>query len=164
MDSPDQRLFEEDLQSAEFRIGAEKGMWGLVEAELLPNDLKWPKRILWIAAATRPHAPERFYIIIDAEGYRSAPPTGTFWDTATKTPLDHAKRPKGKPDSRFAKVFRTDWNNGTAFYHPYDRVAANGHPDWARERPHLAWTSDHTIVDYLEEFHALLNSGDYSGV
>lgn len=78
--------------------------------------------------------------------------------------LAPAKRPKGKPGSRVAMVFRLDWNNGTAFYHPYDRVAAQGHPDWATTQPHLVWTSDNTIVDFLEEFHSLLNSGDYLGV
>lgn len=164
MDKPDQRLFDEDVSSAEFRSGAEKGLWGLPSPDLLPEALQWPKRLLWIAAAPRPKSPERFYIALDAEGYRSVSPTGTFWDPASKSPLDHAKRPKGTPESRFAKVFRTDWNGGTAFYHPYDRAAAKGHDAWPREQPHLIWTSNHTIVDYLEEFHSLLISGDYLGV
>jgi hypothetical protein len=163
MDQPDQRLFEEDLVSAEFRAGVAKGLWGLPSPEVLPEGLKWPKTILWIAAAARPNAPERFYLLLDAAGYRSVPPTGTFWDPTTKATLDIAKRPKGKPDSRFAKVFRTGWNDA-AFYHPYDRVAAEGHKEWAKDQPHLVWTSNHTIVDYLEEFHSLLNCGDYLGV
>jgi hypothetical protein len=74
------------------------------------------------------------------------------------------KRPKGRPGSRFAKVFRTDWEGGRAFYHPYDRAAANSHADWPSTQPHLVWNANHTIVDYLAEFHALLNSGDYLGV
>ena len=91
-------------------------------------------------------------------------PTGTFWDSATDTILDAERRPKGKADSRFAKVFRTDWEDGRAFYHPYDRVAADSHSDWRTQQPHLVWTSDRTIVDYLEEIRSLLNSGDYVGV
>jgi hypothetical protein len=42
-------------------------------------------------------------------------------------------------------------------------VAAQGHPHWAKDQLHLAWTANHTIVDYLEEFHVLLNGGDYVG-
>ena len=164
MDQPDQRLFEEDLLSAEFLAGMAKGVWGLPSLEVLPENLEWPKRILWIAAAARPNAPARFYILLNAAGYRSVPPTGTLWDSTTKSLLDHDKRPKGKADSRFAKVFRTDWENGSAFYHPYDRVAAQSHPQWAKEQPHLVWTDEHTIVDYLQEFHSLLNCGDYLGV
>jgi hypothetical protein len=164
MDRPDQRLFEEDLGSAEFRSGAAKGLWGIPGPEVLAAEPAWPNKILWIAAAARPNAPDRFYFTLDIAGYRAVPPTGTFWDLAKKSPLEIAKRPKGKPESRFERVFRTDWQNATAFYHPYDRVAAQGHPDWMRDQPHLIWTSNHTIVDYLEEFHSLLNSGDYLGV
>jgi len=164
MDKPDQRLFEEDLASVEFRSGALKGWWGLPPQELLSEDFRWPKRLLWIAAAPRQTSPDRFYIALDADGYRSVPPTGSFWDPVTRALLEVSKRPRGRAHSRFAKVFRTDWNSGTAFYHPYDRIAAKSHPDWAKERPHLAWTCEHTIVDYLEEFHALLNGGDYLGV
>ena len=164
MENPDQRLFEDDLASVEFRSGATKGMWGVAPQEIVPKDMTWPKRILWIAAGPRSNAPDRFYIAVDAAGYRTDPPTGTFWNPATQSLLEHSRRPRGRTGSRFAKVFRTDWNNGTAFYHPYDRVAAQGHLQWAKDQPHLAWTSNHTIVDYLEEFHVLLNGGDYLGV
>jgi hypothetical protein len=164
MQSPSQRLLESDLLSAEFRIGVEKGFLGQADVDVLPDGVVWPKIIFWMAAGVRANAPERFYVCIDAEGYRSVPPTGTFWDPATKTALDFGKRPKGEANSRFAKVFRTDWENGVAFYHPYDRKAAQSHPQWLSEQPHLIWTSNHTIVDYLEEFHSLLNSGDYVGV
>ena len=157
MQSPSQRLFEADLQSAEFRSGVLKEYWGVAARD-------WPQVILWIRAAPRTGAPDRYYVALDLEGYRAAAPTGTFWDPGTKAMLDAARRPKGKDDSRFAKVFRTDWNKGRAFYHPYDRVAAEGHPDWRTRQPHLVWTSDRTIVDYMEEIRSLLNSDDYIGV
>jgi hypothetical protein len=164
MEKPDQRLFQYDLLSAEFRIGMEKSHWGFPGNDALSDGIAWPKILLWIAAAPRSNAPDRFSIMLDAAGYRSVPPTGTFWDTSSRTPLEPSKRPKGKPNSRVAKVFRTDWENGRAFYHPYDRVAAQGHPNWAKEQPHLVWTDNHTIVDFLVEFHSLLNSGDYLGI
>jgi hypothetical protein len=164
METPDQRLFEEDILSAEFRSGALKGFWDMAGTEVLPAGLAWPTRIFWLAAAARPNAPERFYIQLDVAGYRTVAPTGTFWDPGTKSVLDFTKRPKGIPESRCAKVFRTDWKNGAAFYHPYDRVATSDHPQWKTDQPHKIWTSDRTIVDYLEEFYSLLNGGEYIGV
>jgi hypothetical protein len=164
MQPPDQRLLEHDLLSAEFCSGAAKGLWGLPEQGMLPDGFAWPNVILWMAAAPRPNSPDKFYVYLDATGYRSVPPTGTFWDSATKQTLAHAKRPRGKPDSRFAKVFRTDWESGSAFYHPYDRKGSLTHPEWPKAQPHLIWDSSHTIVDYLEEFQSLLMSGDYIGV
>lgn len=161
---PDQRLFEADLQSAPYRSGAAKGLWARAEADALADGATWPKVFFWMAAAPRANAPDRFYVALDAAGYRSVPPTGTFWDPAAKATLEFGKRPKGKSGSRFAMVFRTDWESGRAFYHPYDRAGAQSHPEWPKQQPHLIWTSSHTIVDYLEEFHALLNCGDYLGV
>jgi hypothetical protein len=170
MEKPDECMFNEDLSSAGFLIGVTKGLWGLPDHNLLAEQPPWPKRIIWIAAAPRANAPNRFYILLDVAGYPSAPPTGTFCDLSIGCMLDFSKRPKGKDGSRFAKVFRTDWPNppygtcGTAFYHPYDRVAAQSHKEWPVAQPHLVWTSNHTIVDYLEEIHGLLNSEDYLGV
>jgi hypothetical protein len=164
MNKPDQRLFEADLASADFRAGALKRHWGLPGAEILAEQPEWPLRILWVAAAPRSGAPDRYYLQLDLADYRTVPPTGTFWDPATKALLAHDKRPKGTKDSRFAKVIRTDWEGGGAFYHPYDRVAVKGHDKWLTEQPSLIWDSNHTIVDYLEEIHSLLQCGDYFGL
>ena len=157
MKSPSQRLFEADLRSADFRSGVLKAYWDVAEVD-------WPQVILWVGAAPRTGAPDRYHVALNLEGYRAAAPTGTFWDPATDAMLDTARRPKGKANSRFAKVFRTDWEDGKAFYHPYDRVAADSHSDWRMQQPHLVWTSEHTIVDYLEEIRSLLNSDEYDGV
>ena len=48
---PDQRLFEEDVQSAPYRIGVAKGLWAQAEADTLPDGAAWPKAYLWMAAA-----------------------------------------------------------------------------------------------------------------
>ena len=105
MQSPSQRLFDADVQSAEFRSGTLKGYWGVVAQDLLPDELVWPQVVLWIGAAPRAVAPDRYYVALNVDGYRAAAPTGTFWDSETKTILDTARRPKGKANSRFAKVF-----------------------------------------------------------
>jgi hypothetical protein len=165
MQQPDQRLLESDLCSAEFRAGLVKSQWGLPPQDLMPAGSIWPKVVFWIAAAIRANGPQRFYLSLDATGYRSASPTGTFWDSATNGLLDFAKFPKGKPQTRCAKVFRIDWaHSNKALYHPYDRFAAASHPQWKTKLPHLIWTNEHTIVDYLEEFHALLQGRDYLGI
>src|SRR3990172_8024898 len=106
MERPDERLFEDDVRSVAFRTGVIIGRWDRVEGALPPADLPWPFVILWIAAARRDNAPDRFFVRLDAAGYRSVPPTGTFWNPATMTALELAGRPKGKPDSPVAKVFR----------------------------------------------------------
>jgi hypothetical protein len=113
MDLPDKRLFEADLASAEFRNGTLNGWWGVPDgATLSAVCLPWPQAVLWIAAAQRAGAPARYHLSLDLSGYRAAAPTGTFFDPATGSMLDLAKRPKGRPDSRFARVFRTDWEGG----------------------------------------------------
>ena len=164
MKPPEQRLFESDCESAEFLAGVARGRWGLASADLLPETVVWPHVVVWLGAAARLGAPERYYVLLDLTGYRNIQPTGTFWDPETKSTSVVARRPKGAPNSRFAKVFRTDWENGRAFYHPYDRLAAISHPDWPAAQPHLVWDSDHTIVHWLEEFSSLLLCGEYLGV
>lgn len=161
---PDQRLFEADLQLAEYRAGMAKGLWRQAEASATPEGVAWPNTFFWMAAAKRDGAPNRYYVALNLEGYRSAPPTGAFWDPVNKRPLEIGKWPKGKPGSRFAMVFRTSGfaAAGRAFYHPYDRAPVSDHPEWRSARP--LWTDSCTIVDYLEEFQSLLMSVDYIGV
>ena len=155
---PDQRLLQADIDDAPFQIGVAEGRWGLVE----DTGLQWPMVVFWVAAAPQAGAPDRFYVRLDCANYPVDPPTGTFWDPGTRSDLDHSKRPKGR--ERVAMVFRTDWENGRAFYHPYDRVASKSHPNWRTEHPHHAWGDRHTIVDFLSEIHALLQLREYTGV
>ncbi len=164
MDAPDKRLFIADCESAAFRAGIARGQWGFAESDFAPDGDTWPKAFFWLKAANRGNSPERFYFIVDGEGYRTQPPTATFWDPETKTVLAPTLRPKFRPDSRAAKVFRTDWEDGRAFYHPYDRVAVNSHQQWRVDIPGVVWSSEHTIVDFLAAFQPLLQCGDYLGV
>lgn len=156
-------MLEEDLASAAFLAGAHRGNWGLPDPSVLPDACAWPRFIVWVRPASRPKAPERFYFDLDMTGYRGKPPTGTLWDAAKQAVLALELRPKGRPGSRVAKVFRTDWNNA-ALYHPYDRVAADSHPEWLAAHPNLIWTPQHTMVDYVMEMHGLLNGDCYVGV
>ena len=155
-----EQILEFDLQSPEFVSGAAAGLWGRIRHD----SAQWPKLLVWLAAPPRVHSPDRYHVLLDVTGYRVDAPTGTFVDQQTLAQLETAHRPKGAEGSRFAKVFRTDWEEGRAFYHPYDRFAASSHADWATKIPHKVWTPNHTIVDWLDEFHGLFQSGDYLGV
>jgi hypothetical protein len=160
---PDERALYADLQSVEFLIGVSKGQWGLAA---LPNSnvgLPWPHSLVWIAATPRACAPDRFFFRLDCLGYPTVPPTGTVWDLVANEQLSAAGRPKGT--GQVEMMFRTDWEGGRAFYHPYDRVAAQSHPDWPGKYPHLLWNpSTHTIVLLLSELYALLHSPNYRGI
>lgn len=168
MAASDQRLFEVDLQLAEYRAGVMKGLWAQAEPGALPDGDRaaWPNAYFWMAAASRDGAPDRHYVALNLSGYNSVPPTGPLWDPVKKQTLELGKWPKGKPNSRFSLVFRTAGFSfsGRALYHPYDRSPLSDHPQWRTEQPHLVWDSSHTIVHYLEEFQTLLMSEDYIGV
>jgi hypothetical protein len=155
MDTPDKRALLSDLEDAPFQIGVANGYWGLAE-------IAWPFAVFWVAAALRPNSPDRFFVRLDFQGYPTQAPTGNFCDPTTKEALPSGRRPKGR--ERVEKVFRTDWEGGRAFYHPYDRGAAASHPNWAQESPRRAWTRDRSIVDLLGVLHDLLNSSEYTGV
>ncbi len=163
MKSPEQRLFESDLEDAGYKCGVLKRRWEVASPPAVPTNLAWPNVAFWLTAAERPNSPGRYLVMTDLTGYRAAAPTGTFWSAETHKQLEPSLRPKGKVDSRFALVFRTDWENGRAFYHPFDRVAASSHGDWAAAMPQLVWSDRRTIVDFLEEFQSLLMSEDYLG-
>ncbi len=159
---PAERAFLAHLEDGPFRIGMAEGRWGLADPSLLPDGLVWPISVLWVAAAPREKSPNRFYLRLDCNNYPVDAPTGTFWDLVTKDILAIHKRPKGT--GRVQLVFRTDWEGGRAFYHPYDRVAAASHRDWATQHPQRVWNRDKTIFDYLSEIYGLLNSNEYTGI
>ncbi len=157
---PDERALAEDLAGAAFRMGEAEGRWGRVQGSV-ERDSQWPFALFWVAAARRASAPDRFVMRLDCAGYPVSAPTGTFWDSAQGTMLVVSARPKGV--ERVGRVFRTDWNGGQAFYHPYDRATAD-HPGWPAQYPAVVWHRSRTVVDYLTMVHTLLNSQEYQGV
>lgn len=152
--SPPERHLRADLQSARFLLGVRKGEWGDAEVD-------WPHLKLWVAADKRVGAPDRYWFRFDMNDYPTRAPTGVPWDPDQGQPLAHNRRPTG--GSVVGKVFRIDWEGGRALYHPYDRVAAEGHKDWAQKYPGLVWTVEHTIMDLLLVIHRLLHDDDYKG-
>jgi hypothetical protein len=157
--SPDLVAFLQDLDSAEFVDGIANSHWGLVCIE-------WPIALCWIAPAKRAGGPNRFFVRMECSGYPHARPTGTIWDIDKNARVENALWPKGR--ARIAAIFRLDWKDGCAFYHPYDRIAFDDHMkngnDWTKKYPNKLWTPKHTIVHWISEFHELLNTNEYTGV
>jgi hypothetical protein len=152
--APDRRAFEAQLGSARFLAGVERGDWRVVS-------YAWPTVVVEVAAAPRDHGPEAFALRCDVSGYSSTAPTATPWDVSTGAVLNAARRPKGE---RVGMVFRTDWENGTALYAPFDRVALQGHPGWRDQHPRHTWDASRDFTWFLERVFDLLNNDDYVGI
>ena len=160
MEGPDERQMIADLNGAPYILGESRGRWGRPEKPVL----NWPTMIFWVSAAPREKGPDRFFLGLNCEGYPVRSPTGGFCDPDKGDILAADKWPKGT--NRVADVFQFGWRNGAALYHPQDRVTWDAHPqaEWRQKYASLAWTRDHTIADYLQMVHELLNSSEYIGV
>jgi hypothetical protein len=152
---PDETAFRQDIKQANFLAGEANGYWGIVV-------ITWPQVLAWLAAGDRKNAPARFHVRALCAGYPNRGPTGTFWDPDKNSQLAHGLWPKGR--ARVAHVFRTNWEKGQAFYHPFDGLAFEKHPDWPEKYATKLWTRKDTIADWLAEFHELLNCDEYEGV
>jgi hypothetical protein len=147
----DRAALERDLAAAPFLEGAARGRWRRI-------DVVWPHVLIGIKARDD----REFVLRLECCGYPAEPPTGGLWDMSKNAFLDQASWPKG--DSVFASVMRWDWRNGAAIYFPLDRVSRAGHNDWPSQHPHLAWSPDKGVVQYVAEVRRLLNSRGYHGV
>lgn len=157
-----QRLLQDDLEEAAFKIGVAAGKWSLARR---PSEEQWPIIFTWVKAAERHDSPEWFLIRWDLQGYNVQPPTGAFWDLNENQFLAAEKWPKGRPGSPVEAVFKvTGWAApGRGFYHPYDRQALVGHVQWPTQNPQRIWTENNTLIDFLSLIHRWLNCEDYLG-
>ena len=151
---PDERAVREDLRSARFQLGVDSGRWRLLSFE-------WPVGLFAVAAAERPGSPVECVLQIDFSEYPQRAPTATPWDLDRNDQLSSDQRPKGH---RVGRVFRCDWKDGKALYAPWDRVALEGHSNWASEHAVYAWHPRRDIAFFLGCVHDLLNDDDYTGV
>ncbi len=155
--SPDLELFNKHIKEAEFQIGLDKGMWGIVDENLQrPN---WPYVIIWIKAAKKINAPDKLYLRFELSGYPSSAPTACPWDMSSNQPLPNDLWPQG--NKFVSATFRPSWNN-KALYAPCDRIAMVGHEGWKTQWPNLWWQPTFKIDVYLHFIHRLLNSSDYA--
>lgn len=152
---PDRLLLDVDLAAPAFRCGEIEGRWRLVSTQ-------WPHTIIAVSAPPRPSAPDSFAFRFECAGYRQSPVTAQPWDTNANSPLPHQRWPTGR--SIVASVFRPEFKSGHCLYLPCDRMALEGHANWANEHPSRLWQPARGIICYLEQLHDLFNQSDYSGL
>lgn len=152
---PDRAMLERDLAGAAFRLGEMSGRWHLVKQA-------WPHVCIAVTASERASAPAAFTFRFECSGYPARPPSAQLWDCDLDVPLPASRWPGGR--SLVADVFRPDWEQGRALYHPCDRITIDTHPDWRNQHPARLWRPDRGITFYLEQIHDLLHSPHYSGL
>lgn len=140
-----------------FQAGMAAGRWGVIA----DPRVEWPHVLIWIAAPPRAKSPDRWVLRFNLQDYPEKGPTAMVWDEAANTKLEPKRWPKGVGD--VAMAFRTNWNDATALYAPWDRAGMDSHPNWKTEFPGLAWNSTKTILQYLNLTHELLATSEYHG-
>lgn len=153
--SVDLECFKKHVAMPPFQMGLDACDWAFVHDN---EFIQWPSVFLWIKAAEKANSPEKYYFKFDLEKYPAIAPTACPWDIDTQQPLSPDKWPRGS--KYVSKVFNPSWKP-QALYAPCDRIAMEGHEQWAEKYKNLWWRPDFTIVTYLKYLHKLLNSGDY---
>lgn len=140
-------LFHDHLISPEYQSGEIEGRWGSVVNENRPD---WPIFIFWITSSTG----EVFNFKFDFTDYPNSAPTAVPWDLEKNSVLASEKRPKAtKRAVQAFKVWGKECN-----YLPCDRLAVEGHQNWAQEHSVLIWDNQKdTFLKYLNEVYQILN-------
>ncbi len=146
--APDERALRAALDSPAFRSGVDGGRWRLIS-------LDWPVAVFVVFAAARHDSPGNYGLRLDLTRYPQQAPTGSLWDLERDDWLASDERPKG---GLAEHVFRTDWENGRATYAPWDRVALEGHSEWARQHPQDTWHPGRGIGFILSRVHSVLHA------
>ena len=152
---PDEALFQAHIKESTFRSGLDRGRWGLVETN---PPVEWPYQLIWIESDNRFVSSGRLSLRFRLDGYPASAPTAVPWNAEKQQVLPPNEWPKG--EGNVSKVFNPNWNS-TALYAPCDRVAMQGHDTWKTQHSSWWWTSDKTIVLYLEFVHRCLNPEKY---
>ncbi|MDO6435745.1 hypothetical protein Q4E93_34340 [Flavitalea sp. BT771] len=154
--TPDIAIFNQHMSGAGFQVGLDKGMWGVPDND--PERPTWPYIIIWIKAAIKENAPDKFFFRFTLDGYPSNAPSACPWDNDKQVVLNISEWPKGGIVT--TSIFKTGWP--IALYAPCDRLAIAGHANWEKEYPDLWWRSTDKIEKYLHFIHRNLNSADYA--
>ncbi|MFA6087235.1 hypothetical protein [Mucilaginibacter sp.] len=153
MKTMDLLMFEKHISEFEFQHGVESGMWGLqTEAPAIT----WPFVTIWVQALATYYPPEKCYLRFTLNDYPQSAPTACPWDIENGTILTAGIWPKGS--AKLNPVFNPAWNNATALYAPFDRLAIPGHDGWKTQYPEYYWQSSFKITAYLQFIHRLLNT------
>ena len=150
--------FKSHVSEPHFQFGLDDGDWGFAGEDEYGQ---WPVIFLWGRAVPKNGMPDKYFFKFDLNGYPAKAPTACPWDIDSMDVLPFDKWPKG---SEFvSKVFNPGWKPKAfhALYAPCDRVAMEGHEQWAQAHKGLWWQPNFTIVKYLDFLLKLLTSKDY---
>lgn len=142
----DERALAEDLASAQFLSGVDRGYWRLLDRVGTLATFKITAR-----------AGRQIGVRLDCAGYPGVAPTGQLWCLFGGGPLPVADWPTG---GRASQVFNPSWSLqfGGAFYFPFDRRAIDGHAAWVNDHPGHVWSVDKTVVDALHLLREILRT------
>jgi hypothetical protein len=153
--TPDQRTFEKHVKGGPFRSGEERGYWRLISID-------WPHAVIAVSAAPRAGSPDEYALRFELTNYPQDAPTAEPWDFDADAPL-----PVGRWPNCGGQVFRPEWKPSPsqfALYIPCDRLAYQGHGQWATEHKADVWNPTRGITHYLRIVRRFLHQPGYTGV
>ena len=153
--SLDERAALEDLASARFADGVERGKWRVV-AQLI-----WPYAVIAVSAASRPNSPTEFHFRVDFDRYRERGPSFAPWDSARSSVLSLTMRPKG---GYLDQIFRQTWGDLDALYVPWDGLTLERKQEWRNKYPDQIWSQRTDLAWALQRLYDVLHRSDYAGV
>lgn len=156
---PDLISFNKHIADPSFQLGVEQSKWGILNNS--DERPEWPFVLIWIAAAERNKAADRYYFKFDLGNYPAVAPNIGLWKPETNTSLPALERPKGS--GNVSMIFRSNWLDGSHLYAPYERTALQTHPDWPSAYPDLMWKPTDKIHKIVNDLHINLNSTEYHG-
>lgn len=140
------------LAGTAVQIGVARGQWQI-------GELDYPYLMVRVSASAQTCAHGYVDLRIEISGYPNLGITACPWSAEENLPLPAGQRPTA---GRAGTVFRTDWENGHALYHPCDRVAVGSHADWTREHVDELWDAEQGIAKFLRLIHTTLNEVDHA--
>lgn len=151
----DEQAALEDLASARFADGVNRGKWRVV-AQLI-----WPHAVIAVSAASRPNSPSEFHFRVDFDRYRDRGPSFIPWDSLNGHVLPVAMRPKG---GYLDQIFRQTWGDLDALYVPWDGATLERKQEWRNKYPSQTWNQTTDLAWTLQHLYDILHHGDYVGI
>ena len=144
--SPVLDAIDADLASKDFKVGAARGMWRLVEE-------KFPFYLFAVIEHGSDGQDREHYFRFELNGYPAVAPWAQIWDFARGMELPAPERPRRTGVQR--DCFK-QWTNPNAVYRPWDRYSG-AHGDWNTKYPELAWNPSRTLSFALNDLYQILN-------
>lgn len=156
---PDIEAFNEDVNSAIFKLGELNCKWQLIRIDA--EGSSDPLAFIRVFTAKRENSPDSYVFRLKIDNFPAIAPEVCIWDLSTNTKLTKGYRPIGSKGIN--TLFRTDWEHGNHLYAPYERRALQTHSNWNKIYGDLCWKSGDSITKILHDLSRKLNSNEYHG-